>query len=62
MENLRNKPVRPLIKSMDKDDVEIYHISRADVVRATVHRLQIQLLGKWITKTEGDTIIVTRTA
>ena len=62
MENLRNKPVRPLIKSMDKDDVEIYHISRADVVRATVHRLQIQLLGKWITKTEGDKIIVTRTA
>ena len=59
---IKNKKIRPVLIKMEKYQTEEWPITRSDVVRATVYRLQPQLKMRWATKQKGDVLSVTRIA
>lgn len=59
---LKSKKIRPVLKQMSKGDTESWPIYRSDVVRATINRLQYQLIGEWKTEKQDNLLSVTRIA
>lgn len=62
MKSLAEKQIRPVLKSMKKLEVEQWPMSKADTVRATVYRIQLEKGFQFGTKKIGDVLEVTRIA
>lgn len=62
IKQLKSKKIRPILKQMSKGETENWPIYRSDVVRATINRLQYQLVGEWTTEKNGNLLSVTRIA